>query len=116
MRGRARGPSSQSNCIARSLGKECVWCTNLIVPILSTFFGIVVRVYFEDHSPPHIHVQYAEHHAVVDILTGEILGGSLPPRCAKLVEEWRQARLAELHAAWDAAQNSELPVRIEPLS
>jgi hypothetical protein len=53
------------------------------VPVLSTFFGIVVRVYFEDHAPPHIHVEYAEHRAVVDIVTGKLLGGSLPKRCAR---------------------------------
>lgn len=86
------------------------------MPILSTFFGITVRVYFEDHAPPHIHVEYAEHQAVVEIASGKVLGGELPPRCAKMVEEWRGAHLAELQAAWDAVQGSELPHRIPPLT
>ena len=85
------------------------------VPVLSTFFGITVRVYFADHAPPHFHIEYAEHRAVVEIASGKLLGGSMPSRCAKLVEEWRRARLAALQAAWDAAQNSQLPARIEPL-
>jgi hypothetical protein len=91
-------------------------CYDRGVPVLSTFFGIVVRVYFDDHAPPHIHVQYAEYRAVVEIASGKLMGGSLPQRCARMVEEWRVAHLAELQATWDAAQNSELPQRIAPLT
>jgi len=28
------------------------------VPVISNFFGIYVRMYFDDHAPPHIHVEY----------------------------------------------------------
>jgi hypothetical protein len=26
------------------------------MPIISSFFGIYVRMYFDDHPPPHVHV------------------------------------------------------------
>lgn len=50
------------------------------MPIISRFDGIVIKMYFSqsEHDPPHIHVQYAEHSAVIDIKTGNILEGSLP--------------------------------------
>lgn len=85
------------------------------MPIVSTFFGIVVRVYFDDHAPPHFHVQYAEHRAVIELDTGAVLGGSLPQRCARLVEEWRALHVAALRAAWDACQSGRLPAKIPPL-
>jgi hypothetical protein len=85
------------------------------VPILSTFFGIIVRMFYEDHAPPHFHVSYAEHCAVIDLETGRLLAGSLPRRCAALVEEWRSARVAGLRAAWESAQSSRVPRRIRPL-
>ncbi|MDX2055996.1 MAG: DUF4160 domain-containing protein [Polyangiaceae bacterium] len=83
---------------------------------MSVFFGITIRVYFEDHAPPHIHVAYAEFNAVVGIDSGEILAGQLPKRCAKLVEEWRIAHLAELRKAWKTTQSNKIPKRIAPLS
>ena len=86
------------------------------MPILSVFFGITVRVYYEDHAPPHVHVSYAEYRAVVEIETGKLLAGRLPKRCLGLFEEWRAARLAELRRAWETAQQSKAPKRIAPLS
>jgi hypothetical protein len=86
------------------------------VPVLSTFFGIVIRMFYEDHAPSHFHVEYAEFKAVVDIESGKILAGRLPKRCASLVEEWRGAHVDELHDAWQAAQNSKAPKRIKPLA
>lgn len=86
------------------------------MPVLSTFFGVVVRMFHADHAPPHFHVRYAEFSAVVEIESGSILGGRLPGRCAALVEEWRSIHVADLRAAWEAAQNSRAPQRIEPLN
>jgi hypothetical protein len=34
------------------------------MPIISTFFGIIVRMYFDDHGPPHVHVEYQGHEAL----------------------------------------------------
>lgn len=85
------------------------------VPLLSTFFGIVVRMYFEDHDPEHFHVSYAEHHAIVEIETGVVRAGRLPRRCAVMVEEWRLLHLAELRSAWKAVRASRTPRRIPPL-
>jgi len=48
------------------------------VPTISRFYGIVIRMYFSDHAPPHFHAVYAGEDAVIAITTGEVLRGALP--------------------------------------
>ncbi len=52
------------------------------MPTISMFYGIIIRLYFApgEHNPPHFHAFYGESKASVDIRTGEIIDGSLPPR------------------------------------
>ena len=52
------------------------------MPILSVFFGIIVRMRHDDHPPPHIHVEYQGFEALVAIQTGEISEGRLPRKAA----------------------------------
>jgi hypothetical protein len=85
------------------------------MPIVSVFLGIVVRLFHDDHPPPHMHVEYGEYTAVIEIATGRLLGGRLPPRVRRLVEEWRRARGRELDRAWKQAQAGKMPRRIRPL-
>ena len=86
------------------------------MPELSRFFGISIRMYFDDHNPPHFHVEYAEQRAVVEIATGRVLAGNLPARVRQLVEEWRRLNLRPLRAAWQEAQQGRQPRRIRPLT
>lgn len=72
-------------------------------------------MYFDDHHPPHFHVEYNEYEAQIVIETGEILNGNLPRTARKLVEQWRTQHIAELVANWEKAKNLELPEKIEPL-
>jgi hypothetical protein len=57
------------------------------MPIISTFFGIYVRMYFDDHAPPHVHVEYQGHEALVAIKDGDIVNGNLPRRAHALVRQ-----------------------------
>jgi len=85
------------------------------VPIISVFFGIVVRLYQGDHNPPHFHAAYGEFEAVIEIKTGRIVGGKLPPKAKKLVEEWRRKYVTELSKAWDVAVEYKVPKKIKGL-
>lgn len=85
------------------------------MPIVSTFYGITVRIYVPDHNPPHVHVSYAEFTAVIEIRTGKLLSGQLPSRSLKLFEEWRKIHVDELIAAFNDATNMTPPGRIDPL-
>lgn len=85
------------------------------MPRISAFYGIVIAMYFNDHSPPHFHAIYGEWEAQISIATGVIVGGRLPPRARRLVEEWRRLHRVELLQDWAKAQSG-LPLdRIAPL-
>jgi hypothetical protein len=86
-----------------------------MVPIISVFLGLVVRVFHADHPPPHLHVQYGEHDAVVDIATGRTLAGHLPPRARALLVEWLRLRRRDIMRAWLDAQAMRPPRRVRPL-
>jgi len=79
------------------------------VPILSVFFGIIVRMWHDDHPPPHIHVEYQGFEALIDVRSGKITEGRLPNKAAAIVREWCLCHQSELLANWENAQ------RFEPL-
>ncbi len=85
------------------------------MPEISRFYGIVIKMFFDDHEPPHFHVEYAEHQAVVSIETVALIGGTLPPRALGMVAEWAALRQEELREAWQRAKNLEPVDRIDPL-
>jgi len=58
------------------------------MPIISSFFGIYVRMYFADHAPPLVHVEYQGHEALVAIGDGQVVQGELPRRALALVKQW----------------------------
>jgi hypothetical protein len=74
------------------------------MPRISTFFGIVISMYYEDHLPPHFHAGYAGSKAAIRIDTLEILGGSIPRRALSMVAEWALLHRAELVADWERAR------------
>ena len=85
------------------------------MPIISIFFGLIIRVYHDDHPPPHFHVQYGEWNAIIEIRTGKVLIGQVPRRLMKLVEEWRKQHKFELLRAFNDAQNFKIPKKIKGL-
>jgi hypothetical protein len=74
------------------------------VPVISSFFGIYVRMYFADHGPPHIHVEYQGHEALVAIADGQVIEGGLPRRATTLVRQWCLDHRSELEQNWAKAQ------------
>ena len=74
------------------------------MPRISEFFGIVIRMYFEDHSPPHFHAEYAEFMAAITIEGRHVLEGRLPARVLSLVREWAGLHEEELSANWELAR------------
>jgi hypothetical protein len=59
------------------------------MPELARFFGIIIAMYYNDHSPPYFHAKYGADQAVIRIDTGEVIEGNLSARALRLVEEWR---------------------------
>ena len=85
------------------------------MPEICRFFGIVVRMHFDDHNPPHVHTEYQGRKAVVD-LRGNVTRGDLASRTAtRLVREWIDLRAAELREDWELAQAGKEIRKIAPL-
>ena len=57
------------------------------MPTISTFFGILIQMYWREHGPPHFHAIYGEHEAVIDIRELRVVRGRLPRRALAMVIE-----------------------------
>jgi len=91
---------------------------NTLVPELSRFFGIIIRMYAEanvSHHSSHFRAYYQEHVAIYTIDPVELIAGTLPGRQHRLVEAWAELHQAELLADWQRLEESRKPQPIEPL-
>ena len=85
------------------------------MPEISLFYGIRVTMYYDDHNPPHFHVEYAGNKAIIDILNASVMRGALPNKQLKLVLAWCVLHQDELMQNWELSKQS-LPLnRITPL-
>jgi Domain of unknown function (DUF4160) len=85
------------------------------MPTISIFYGLVIRMYFNDHAPPHFHVEYAEFKATVSIQTLTIATGKAPRRAQMLVLDWTELHQPELLEDWQLCMNKQQPLQIAPL-
>ena len=85
------------------------------MPEICRFYGIVIKMFFADHPPPHFHAEYGEYEALITIADGKVFAGRLPPRALSMVKEWVELHREELIQDWESARRA-LPLdRIEPL-
>ena len=85
------------------------------MPTISEFFGIVIRMYYDDHNPPHFHAHYAGEQAIFSIETLELMEGSLSRRAKVMVLEWALEHRQALLANWSLALDHRPLNKIEPL-
>ena len=85
------------------------------MPELSRFFGIIIRMRFNEHPPPHFHAYFRGYSAAVSIQPCELLAGELPPVAWSLVYRWTRIHEQELIVNWQRVQEQQTPVRIPPL-
>jgi hypothetical protein len=69
------------------------------MPEISRFLGIIIRMYADEHAPPHFH---GEHEAMFKIETGEILEGRFPKNHAIIVKAWAAIHKKELMNNWNS--------------
>lgn len=85
------------------------------MPVISTFFGIVIRMFYREHGVSYFHAEYQGQQATFTF-DGEILAGSLQSRTAqRLIREWSLAHRRELDANWVRMKSGEPLERIAPL-
>ncbi|MCX7110341.1 MAG: DUF4160 domain-containing protein [Candidatus Methylumidiphilus sp.] len=84
------------------------------MPVISRFLGIVIAMYWDDHSPPHFHAKYESYEITVNILTG-VIEGRFPKRALRHVLDWYDIHKDELMEDWELCRKKESPKPIEPL-
>jgi hypothetical protein len=86
------------------------------MPEISRFYGIAIRMYYDEHLPPHFDAGYGEHQAVVAVRTLGIVALRLPSRALGLVIKWASLHHDELLAEWRKAANLQPLGKIAPLT
>jgi len=86
------------------------------MPELSRFLGMVISIYFDDHNPPHFHVEYNDNEALISIDDLSVMKGNLPPRVMGLAIEWARLHQDELLENWNMVKDSGNFNKIAPLT
>ena len=87
------------------------------MPVLSIFYGIIIKMYKENsgqHNRPHVHAEYSGDEVAV-ALDGEILDGEIPRAKMKLLDAWMELHREDLEANWKLLSDGEQFFRIDPL-
>jgi len=84
------------------------------MPEIARFLGIVVRMVYRDHHPPHFHARHGPY-AIVVQLESRVVEGRCPPRALRHVLEWAELHHAELREDWDLACSRRPLKSIPPL-
>lgn len=79
------------------------------MPEVARFYGIIIKVFFGDHPPPHFHAVYGEYNALISIESLEIMEGDLPKRAQKLVIDWASLYQQDLLEMWESQEFRKLP-------
>lgn len=85
------------------------------MPTISTFYGILIQMFWNDHPPPHFHAVYTEDEVKIDIRTLEVIEGWMPRRALALVLEWAQEHRTEIMEDWALCANNQPTHKIDPL-
>jgi hypothetical protein len=81
------------------------------MPEIARFYGLVIKMFFRqtEHDPPHFHALYGEYVGAIDIMTGEMIEGDLPPKALALVNDWLNLHRDEMLKIWETQQFIKLP-------
>jgi hypothetical protein len=85
------------------------------MPVLSKFYGIVIRMLFSRIFPARFHAIYQQCEVVVQIEPLRIVSGEAPPRVCEMVLEWAAEHQQELLQAWKRCASAQKPAPILPL-
>jgi len=79
------------------------------MPVITRFYGILIKMYFKEHGVAHFHAIYGEFNGVFNIETMEMIEGDLPARALRLVKDWVKKYRSELQEMWETQNFKKLP-------
>lgn len=74
------------------------------MPIITRFYGILIKMYFREHGVPHFHAIYGEYNGVYEVETLEMIEGDLPRRAQNLIRKWAEQHQEELLSMWNTQE------------
>jgi hypothetical protein len=85
------------------------------MPVLSKFYGIIIRMVFAQNLDARFHATYGDSEIVVGLSPLRIIQGDAPARVRELVLEWARHHYLDLIGAWHRCASA-LPAQpIAPL-
>jgi hypothetical protein len=84
------------------------------MPEISRFYGIIIKMFYNEHNPPHIHAEYQDYKAIITI-NGGVVDGKMPKIALKLIFEWIDLNKEELLLNWKKIEEKKPLSKIEPL-
>lgn len=85
------------------------------MPEISRFFGIIIRMYYDEHNPPHLHAIYGAYEVEIGLDPIVVIGGRLPNRAQSMVIEWIALHQHELSDNWRLLRSDQPARKIDPL-
>ena len=79
------------------------------MPEICRFYGIIIKIFFGDHPPPHFHAVYGDYNGLFNIETLELIEGDLPKRAIKMIVEWAAIYKNELMEMWKSQEFNKIP-------
>ena len=79
------------------------------MPEITRFYGIIIKMFFNEHNPPHFHAVYGEYNGTFDLNTLEMTEGDLPAKAKDLIKEWAAQYKNELLKMWNTQNITTLP-------
>lgn len=84
------------------------------MPIISSFNGYRITMYYDDHMPPHIHVEYGGQCSTIEINNPDNIKGDIKKKDLKVIQRWMKLRKQELLINWELMINNEKLLQIKP--
>jgi Domain of unknown function (DUF4160) len=85
------------------------------VPIISVFLGITVRMFYQEHDPPHFHVEHPGRQATFDFAGRPVAGLIRSKTALRLIRRWAVLHRTALESNWLAMKQGKALERIPPL-
>jgi hypothetical protein len=62
---------------------------------------LIIRVYANDHLPPHFHAIAPDFEALIEIESLQVMRGDLPPQARKAVMDWANRNRTAIVGEWN---------------
>jgi hypothetical protein len=86
-----------------------------MMPRISSFHGVDIYMYYNDHLPPHFHAMYGDDEALISFNPAQLYRGTLAAKILKLVLQWAGLHPTELDDNWQRARTGQALQPIAPL-